>query len=101
MTWTGQGQQDRPNRGWYMLPLGRARNLVVDLTGRGRGLRPSSPPPVGRGLGRGRGLRSPSPPLCRQGLAGIYERKGRGLRPSSPPRVGRVQGFSPIWGEEI
>ena len=46
----GQGQQNRPNRDWYMPPLGRARNLVVDLAGRGRGLRPSSPPHVSRGL---------------------------------------------------
>ena len=45
----GQGQQNRPNRGWYMPPLGRARNSVVDLTGRGRGLRLSSLTCVGRG----------------------------------------------------
>ena len=39
----GQGQENRPNRGWYIPLLGRAGNLVVDLTGMGRGLRPSSP----------------------------------------------------------
>ena len=65
----GQGQQDRPYRGKYMPPLERARNLIIDLTGRGRVLRPSSPPHVGRGLGRG--------------LLAFTRGKRGGLRPSS------------------
>ena len=42
----GQRQYNRPDEDWYFPPLGRAGNLVMDLTGRGRGLRPS--PVVGR-----------------------------------------------------
>ena len=91
----GQGQQDRPNRGWYMPPLGRARNSVVDLTGRGIGLNTFFPPHVGSGLERGRGLRYPSPPYVDRGLMPFS--RGRGLRTSSSPRVGRAQDF-PQWG---
>ena len=68
----GQRQSNRPNGGWYFPSAGRAGNLVTDLTGRGRGLRPSSPPGIGRGL-----------------LAFVIGRE-RGLRPSSPPTIGRA-----------
>ena len=79
----GQEEQNRPNSGQYIPPVGRAGSLVIDLTGRVRGLRHSSPPHVGRGL------------------SAFAIGKGRGLRFSSPPRVGRVLDFPQFGRSEI
>ena len=81
---------NNPNRGWYIPPIGRGRSLVVDLSGRGRGLRPHSSPLVGRGLlafavGRGRGLRPPPHPHIGRSLLAFAVGRGRGLRSPSPP----------------
>ena len=95
---------NRPNRGWYIPSIERGRSLVVDLTERGRGLRPCSPFHVGRGVmafatGRGRGLRPPSPPHVRRGQSVPQLGRGRGLGPLLLPLLAWVFGPSSGWNK--
>ena len=75
-------RQGQENGGWYTSfpTIGRAGNRVLNLTGRGRGLRPASPSHPGRDL-----------------LA-VARGKGRSLRPTSPSNVGRTRNFHQIGG---